>query len=381
MGLLNKMTLTLESYQAMNVSQKKKVKRDELQTLLDESLSDDVNVKESFYINDKYIGEHGSADSLENVFSDIDNKFHDILCNKIKTEVNAAIELLLKDQHLSPRNESNLVAIDYDNDPLVLALKDEILYLKDQIVIKDKIVHDMITKPCDESKNNNDIEILNVSDNNNNNIKLHNRFQILNTTNVSNWSDPHDNILNENETNDFASNDGNMSTKNKKYRSTTIIGDSLIKDIKGYKLKKAINNGDKVYVKAFPGASTECMEHFVKPSIKYNPDLFILHTGSNDLRKNKSPREIADGIVNLATKIKTSNNDVIVSGIIERCDDLNSKAKKVNELLINKCSMLDIYFLDNSNISPDIHLNGSGLHLNYNGTVELANNFLDIINL
>ena len=39
---LIKMTLTIENYQVMNVSQKKKVKRDELQTLL-EHLSDDVN--------------------------------------------------------------------------------------------------------------------------------------------------------------------------------------------------------------------------------------------------------------------------------------------------------------------------------------------------
>ena len=38
------MVLTLESCQAMNASQKKKVKRDELQTLLDEHLSDDLNV-------------------------------------------------------------------------------------------------------------------------------------------------------------------------------------------------------------------------------------------------------------------------------------------------------------------------------------------------
>lgn len=37
-------------------------------------------------------------------------------------------------------------------------------------------------------------------------------------------------------------------------------------------------------------------------------------------------------------------------------------------------------FCDNSNVSRKYHLNGSGLHLNTNGTITLADNFLRCLN-
>ena len=68
-------------------------------------------------------------------------------------------------------------------------------------------------------------------------------------------------------------------------------------------------------------------------------------------------------------------------GLIERCDELNDKGLQVNDFLTEKCIENNIYFIDNSNISAHKHLNGSGIHLNYTGTIQLANNYLDCINL
>ena len=173
---------------------------------------------------------------------------------------------------------------------------------------------------------------------------------------------------------------GNIS-KNKSFRSTTILGDSTIKDLKAYKMKKFLPKGNKLYVKPFSGATTECMEHHVKPSLKYNNDLYILHTGTNDLRSPKSAADIAENIIKLAGDIKNKDNDVIISGITERNDEWNDKGIDVNEHLFRKCKTNNIYFLNNSNISRDVHLNGSGLHLNYKGVIQLSNNFLDCIKL
>ena len=75
-------------------------------------------------------------------------------------------------------------------------------------------------------------------------------------------------------------------------RDITIIGD-LIKDMKYYKMKNGLSSKDRVYIKSFPGANIECMENYVKPSIKYNPDVFLLHCGTNDLRSEKNVTEIA----------------------------------------------------------------------------------------
>ena len=170
-------------------------------------------------------------------------------------------------------------------------------------------------------------------------------------------------------------------TPKKKKRTITICGDSTIKDIKSFKMKKAISSNDKVFIKSFPGAKIECMKDYVKHSLKYNPDLLIVHMGTNDLRTEKSPEDIAESIINLSLDIKTNENEVVVNGIVPRGDSLNEKGTKVNFFLQSKCSALNISFINNSNITPENHLNGSSLHLNYIGTTALANNFLRCINM
>ena len=155
-----------------------------------------------------------------------------------------------------------------------------------------------------------------------------------------------------------------------------------MKDIKSYEMKRCMKRGEKIYVKTFPGATTDCIKDYVKPSIKHNPDFVILHTGTNDLKSTKSAMEISDEIIKLALDIKTDENEIVVSGILARNDDMNTKVKEVNDFLKTKCSRFALAFLNNNNnIVPKKHLKGGGVHLNYSGTVALANNFLKIINV
>ena len=78
---------------------------------------------------------------------------------------------------------------------------------------------------------------------------------------------------------------------------------------------------------------------------------------------------------------KTDTNDVVISGIVARNDELNLKGKQVNEYLITKCDERNIFYMDNNNIIANKHLNSSGLHLNHYGTIQLANNFINCINM
>ena len=201
---------------------------------------------------------------------------------------------------------------------------------------------------------------------------LNNRFSVL-----ANYDDICDDV--ERNDNSFQEVSYNKS-KQKKARSTTIIGDSIIKDIKQYKMKKDIPYGDKIHVKSFSGSTVADLTHYVKPSIAYQPDLFIIHGGSNDLRSEKTTIQIAEEIINLASDIKTPNNEVMISGLVYRNDFLNDKGQEVNGILIEKCAENNIYFINNNNIT-EFDLNGSGLHLNFRGTSRLANNFLDCITL
>jgi hypothetical protein len=49
--------------------------------------------------------------------------------------------------------------------------------------------------------------------------------------------------------------------------------------------------GRKTIVKTFPGASVSDMKHYVKPTLDKNPELIVLHVGTNDIHL-KEPEEI-----------------------------------------------------------------------------------------
>ena len=174
--------------------------------------------------------------------------------------------------------------------------------------------------------------------------------------------------------------DQNQSRFNqKKTRVTTILGDSIIKDLKPHKIRKEIGPEEKVFIKSFSGATIDSMKDYVKPSLKFQSDLYILHAGTNDLRTEKTPEVIANQIVELAKKMKTSDNEVMISGITKRRDHYNKKGLVVNEYLRKLCCNESIEFIDNSNISSETHLNNSGLHLNFKGTDILGSNFVKSI--
>ena len=123
------------------------------------------------------------------------------------------------------------------------------------------------------------------------------------------------------------------------------------------------------------------MKSYVLPTKEYDNDIVILHCGTNDLRGNKEPKDIANEIGELALSIKTVSNDIMISGIVPRRDSLHEKGKKVNEQLKVICREKNMHFIDNTNISPYRDLNSSGLHLNFEGTYVLGGNLVDAIRL
>ena len=168
-----------------------------------------------------------------------------------------------------------------------------------------------------------------------------------------------------------------------KQRSTTIICDSLLKDVEPRKMREAMGRLEKVFIKSFSGANIEAMEHYVKPTMNYNNDLIVLHFGTNDLRSEKSANDIANGIVKIGIKMKTEANDVMISSIVPRADNehLDKKASQVNEILTELCHIYNFHLINNCSILKERHLNSSGLHLNMKGTYALANNLLNAIRL
>ena len=110
----------------------------------------------------------------------------------------------------------------------------------------------------------------------------------------------------------------------------------MIKNIKEWEILKKLQNAN-VYVKHFSGAKVRCMKDYLKPSLRENPDHFVLHVGTNDLDSDRSPDLIAKSIVDVASSLKTDKHDVTISNIITRNDRFMAKANEVNKCLTELC--------------------------------------------
>jgi len=88
-------------------------------------------------------------------------------------------------------------------------------------------------------------------------------------------------------TNQSNANDDTENSMPANESTTLLIGDSVIKNIQGTHLGKAV--GHRVVVKSFSGATTKAMKDYLKPYLELSPDQVILHVATNDL-KHKEPQ-------------------------------------------------------------------------------------------
>ena len=79
----------------------------------------------------------------------------------------------------------------------------------------------------------------------------------------------------------------------------------MLKHINGWEISKRLESDCKVHVKHFSGARTKCMKDYLKPSLREDPDHFILHVGTNDLITKRSLELIPKSTVDLATPLKS----------------------------------------------------------------------------
>ena len=169
-----------------------------------------------------------------------------------------------------------------------------------------------------------------------------------------------------------------MNTTKSDKKVTVIAGDSIVKNLQGWRLSDTNNH---VVVKSFAGATIEDMEDYLKPIIRKRPESIILHVGTNDL-KNLSPKQVAEGFANLGSQIneESPNTNIVISSIILRTDNpqLAAKATEANKLIYSLCSKNKWKFINHSSINSTC-LNSRGLHLNRKGTSYIAKNLSQFI--
>ena len=109
------------------------------------------------------------------------------------------------------------------------------------------------------------------------------------------------------------------------------------------------------------------MKSYIIPTVEPEPDTIVIHCGTNDLRRQEQPEEIAYEIAYLASSIKSKKDEVVISGFIPRKDRFRGKAKETNESLLAICASRNIPFINHENIDTRTHINRRGLHLTTRG--------------
>ena len=162
----------------------------------------------------------------------------------------------------------------------------------------------------------------------------------------------------------------------------TVVGDSIIRGIRKQEINRNVHQYNS-FVKTFPGGTTEDMESYIIPTLKRNPDVLIIHCGTNDLRK-EDPEKIAKKITRVALQAKKTVNKVAVSSILARGDSdlLERKRVQVNRTLKKSLADNEIDFIEHEvfNNYWRFLLYDDGIHLNDDGTNVLGNDFVNYIN-
>ena len=156
-----------------------------------------------------------------------------------------------------------------------------------------------------------------------------------------------------------------------------ILGDSIIKYVKGYTISSSLDNC-KVYVKDFPGARVRCMQDYVRPTLRKNPD-HVIHIGTNDLASNTPAEKVAESIIDLVSTLKSDSYSAAISSITASDDKHRNKVAQVNQYLKWLCQENNSELINHENTITERDLNGSKLHLNKRGTTILSNNFTEAI--
>ena len=109
--------------------------------------------------------------------------------------------------------------------------------------------------------------------------------------------------------------------RNKKSgRHICIIGDSMVRHTTG----PGISKKDQAQVKTYQGATTEDIIDYIKPTIRQQPDIVIIHSGTNDLTKDVNTmsrvRKVVAAVKEIDTegKIKLGFSRIVARGDINK---------------------------------------------------------------
>ena len=105
-------------------------------------------------------------------------------------------------------------------------------------------------------------------------------------------------------------------------------------------------------MRLFVTAKTDDMYDHIKPTqINFQPNVYILHVGTNDLPTDMAPEELSEKNITFSNHLKSEDNEFVVSGIVPRCDSCKEKAEAVNKVLKGTYTKENMHFICHSNVN------------------------------
>lgn len=147
----------------------------------------------------------------------------------------------------------------------------------------------------------------------------------------------------------------NQQSSNKGRKNLVFIaGDSIVQNVHGWDLASADRS---VAVKSFSGSRIDDMKDYLKPLLRREPQQIILHVGTNDIKSDKSPDLLVQGIVDLVTEVRniSPQTKVAISALTIRKDSrlIQEKVNETNRLLLVSCKASNVDFIRHDNIDLD----------------------------
>ena len=96
------------------------------------------------------------------------------------------------------------------------------------------------------------------------------------------------------------------------------LGNSIIiKNVNG----RGVSRGDSVKIRPHSGASTEDLIDHIKPAIHKDPDIVVIHTGTNNLQNNFNLVKKGKKLVSAVKEVDKGNSiKIVFSSIINHED-------------------------------------------------------------
>ena len=121
--------------------------------------------------------------------------------------------------------------------------------------------------------------------------------------------------LRENKNPNNKENHGVINSTSKK--EIIIVGDSMIKHVNG----REVSRDNSVKIRCHPGATTDDIIDYVRPTARKKPDMIIIHTGTNDIQNKVNTLQKVRKVITTIKEIDVNNEiQIAFSSAIHRDD-------------------------------------------------------------